>query len=135
MRKLQCFWYALIVLFAACKNNGGEGNPLSQKKMVPLVYQLMLVDEISLDYKTRDSSFRVDSIRGKKYDQVFHLNKTDYTTFKESYEYYLARPNQLKQIFDSVEAYANRDRIERMNPSASKPVTSPKKLNKDKKPE
>jgi hypothetical protein len=135
MRKLQYFWCTVIVLFAACKNKGGEGSQLIQKRMVPLVYQLMLVDEISLDYKARDSSFRVDSIRGEKYDQVFHLNKTDYTTFKKSYEYYLARPNQLKQIFDSVEAYANRDRIERMNPSASKPVTSPKKLSKDKKPE
>ena len=103
--------------------------------MVPLVYQLMLVDEISLDYQNRDSTRRMDSIRSRKYDQVFDLNQVDYKTFKESYDYYLARPDQLKLIFDSVEAYGNRDRIARMIPSATKPVTKPKVLSRDNKPE
>jgi hypothetical protein len=135
MRFFSFFLMLALLGFLSCSEDKDEKPALSQIEMVPLVYQLMLVDEISLDYQNRDSTRRMDSIRARKYDQVFDLNKVDYKTFKESYDYYLARPDQLKVIFDSVEAYGNRDRLARMVPSASQPVTKPKLLNRDKKPE
>ncbi|MCF1714026.1 DUF4296 domain-containing protein [Flavihumibacter sp. RY-1] len=135
MRFFSFFLMLALLGFLSCSEDKDEKPALSQMDMVPLVYQLMLVDEISLDYQNRDSTRRMDSIRSRKYDQVFDLNKVDYKTFKESYDYYLARPDQLKVIFDSVEAYGNRDRLARMVPSASQPVTKPKLLNRDKKPE
>ncbi len=135
MRFFSFFLMLALLGLLSCSEDKDEKPALSQMDMVPLVYQLMLVDEISLDYQNRDSTRRMDSIRSRKYDQVFDLNKVDYKTFKESYDYYLARPDQLKLIFDSVEAYGNRDRLARMVPSASQPVTKPKLLNRDKKPE
>lgn len=135
MRLFSFFLMLALLGLLSCSEDKDEKPALSQMDMVPLVYQLMLVDEISLDYQNRDSTRRMDSIRSRKYDQVFDLNKVDYKTFKESYDYYLARPDQLKVIFDSVEAYGNRDRLARMVPSASQPVTKPKLLNRDKKPE
>ena len=134
MRRISFLLLTLLVLVSCSEEPDGKP-ALSQMEMVPVVYQLMLVDEISLDYQNRDSTRRMDSIRARKYDQVFDLNMVDYKTFKESYDYYLARPDQLKVIFDSVEAYGNRDRLARMIPSASQPVTKPKLLNRDKKPE
>jgi hypothetical protein len=134
MRRISFLLLTLLVLVSCSEEPDGKP-ALSQMEMVPVVYQLMLVDEISLDYQNRDSTRRMDSIRARKYDQVFDLNQVDYKTFKESYDYYLARPDQLKVIFDSVEAYGNRDRLARMIPSASQPVTKPKLLNRDKKPE
>ncbi len=134
MRRISFLLLTLLVLVSCSEEPDGKP-ALSQMEMVPVVYQLMLVDEISLDYQNRDSTRRMDSIRARKYDQVFDLNQVDYKTFKESYDYYLARPDQLKVIFDSVEAYGNRDRLSRMIPSASQPVTRPKLLNRDKKPE
>lgn len=135
MRFFSFFLMLALLGLLSCSEDKDEKPALSQMDMVPLVYQLMLVDEISLDYQNRDSTRRMDSIRSRKYDQVFDLNKVDYKTFKKSYDYYLARPDQLKVIFDSVEAYGNRDRLARMVPSASQPVTKPKLLNRDKKPE
>jgi hypothetical protein len=135
MRSVSCILMFTLLGLLSCSEEPDGKPALSQMEMVPLVYQLMLVDEISLDYQNRDSTRRVDSIRSRKYDQVFDLNQVDYKTFKESYDYYLARPDQLKLIFDSVEAYGNRDRLARMIPSASQPVTKPKLLNRDKKPE
>ena len=135
MRFFSFFLMLALLGFLSCSEDKDEKPALSQMDMVPLVYQLMLVDEISLDYQNRDSTRRMDSIRSRKYDQVFDLNQVDYKTFTESYDYYLARPDQLKLIFDSVEAYGNRDRLARMVPSASQPVTKPKLLNRDKKPE
>lgn len=135
MRFFSFFLMLALLGLLSCSEDKDEKPALSQMDMVPLVYQLMLVDEISLDYQNRDSTRRMDSIRSRKYDQVFDLNKVDYKTFKESYDYYLARPDQLKVIFDSVEAYGNRDRLARMVPSASQPVTKPKLLNRGKKPE
>jgi len=135
MRSVSCILMFTLLGLLSCSEEPDGKPALSQMEMVPLVYQLMLVDEISLDYQNRDSTRRMDSIRSRKYDQVFDLNQVDYKTFKESYDYYLARPDQLKLIFDSVEAYGNRDRLARMVPSASQPVTKPKLLNRDKKPE
>ncbi|GAB2651397.1 hypothetical protein GCM10027036_00160 [Flavihumibacter cheonanensis] len=135
MRSVSCILMFTLLGLLSCSEEPDGKPALSQMEMVPLVYQLMLVDEISLDYQNRDSTRRMDSIRSRKYDQVFDLNQVDYKTFKESYDYYLARPDQLKLIFDSVEAYGNRDRLARMIPSASQPVTKPKLLNRDKKPE
>jgi hypothetical protein len=124
-----------MVLLLSCSEDTGPKPALSQMEMVPLVYQLMLVDEISIDYQNRDSTRRLDSVRARKYDQVFDLNNVDYKTFKESYDYYLARPDQLKLIFDSVEAFGNRDRLARMNPSSAQPVTKPKPVKQEKKTE
>lgn len=124
-----------VVVLLSCSEDTGPKPALSQMEMVPLVYQLMLVDEISIDYQNRDSTRRLDSVRARKYDQVFDLNKVDYKTFKESYDYYLARPDQLKLIFDSVEAFGNRDRLARMNPSSAQPVTKPKPVKQEKKAE
>ena len=124
-----------MVVLLSCSEDTGPKPALSQMEMVPLVYQLMLVDEISIDYQNRDSTRRLDSVRARKYDQVFDLNKVDYKTFKESYDYYLARPDQLKLIFDSVEAFGNRDRLARMNPSSAQPVTKPKPVKQEKKAE
>jgi hypothetical protein len=124
-----------MVVLLSCSEDTGPKPALSQMEMVPLVYQLMLVDEISIDYQNRDSTRRLDSVRARKYDQVFDLNNVDYKTFKESYDYYLARPDQLKLIFDSVEAFGNRDRLARMNPSSAQPVTKPKPVKQEKKAE
>ena len=124
-----------VVVLLSCSEDTGPKPALSQMEMVPLVYQLMLVDEISIDYQNRDSTRKLDSVRARKYDQVFDLNKVDYKTFKESYDYYLARPDQLKLIFDSVEAFGNRDRLARMNPSSAQPVTKPKPVKQEKKAE
>lgn len=135
MRRISFLLVIALFGFLSCSEDLEPKPALSQMEMVPLVYQMMLVDEISLDYQNRDSTRRMDSIRARKYDQVFDLNQVDYKTFKESYDYYLARPDQLKLIFDSVEAYGNRDRIARMIPSATKPVTKPKALSRDNKPE
>ena len=135
MRRISFLLVIALFGFLSCSEDLEPKPALSQMEMVPLVYQMMLVDEISLDYQNRDSTRRMDSIRARKYDQVFDLNQVDYKTFKESYDYYLARPDQLKLIFDSVEAYGNRDRIARMIPSATKPVTKPKVLSRDNKPE
>lgn len=132
---MKSFCVALCagLLLCACGGKHKQGAILSKMEMVPIVYQLMLVDEFSQDMKVRDSTLKVDSLHGKKYDQVFHLNEVDYETFKKSYEYYLARPNQLKTIFDSIEALGNRVRVERMNPS-SQPATKPTKSDQSKKP-
>lgn len=135
---MKSFFYLVlfsVVVLLSCSEDTGPKPALSQMEMVPLVYQLMLVDEISVDYQNRDSTRRLDSVRARKYDQVFDLNKLDYKTFKESYDYYLARPDQLKLIFDSVEAFGNRDRLARMNPSSAQPVTKPKPVKQEKKAE
>lgn len=107
-----------LIWLAACKDISSSTRPaLSQKEMVPVVYGLMMVDEYGNHLKIRDSSLGMDSFRQEKYNQVFRMNKTDVKTFNESYQYYLGRPGELKVIFDSVESYSTKARIEVMSPA------------------
>lgn len=118
--------YAIVVtcllLVLACKNDPSGKPDLSRNEIVPIIYELMLVDELSLQRKGIDSTVKIDSFRSVRYAQVFELNKTNFETFKESYEYYLARPDQMKLIVDSVESLSNRKRIEKMVPSTAPPA-------------
>jgi hypothetical protein len=84
MKNLCSLLFAGLLLIAC--GGGGSGKILSQTEIVPIVHQLMMVDELSTELKVKDSTLNVDSLRNRKYDQVFHLNEVDYETFKKSYE-------------------------------------------------
>jgi hypothetical protein len=112
-----------IIILAACNSNKKGDHPaLTKSEMVPVVYQLMLTDEYTTQMKMRDSNLVLKNIRENKYEQVFRLNKTNRTDFESSYQYYLGHPDELKIIFDSVEATATRKRIERMVTPKNVPV-------------
>lgn len=114
-------WLALccgLICLGACKQvSKPDSARLSPPQMVPVIYGLMMADELGNHLKIRDSSLKMNEFRQEKYSQVFNLNKTDYRDFSESYRYYLGRPGELKLIFDSVEAYSTRARIDVMNPA------------------
>lgn len=103
---------AFVVLISGC-NNGGEKPALSQAEMVPVLYGLMLADEYAQQLEFKDSTKKAKNVRAEKYQQVFGLYKTDRKTFTASFQYYEGRPNELKTIFDSVDALAVRYRIQK----------------------
>lgn len=123
--RIVCKWILVfcILLHAACNSKSKNDKPvLSKTEMVPLVYGLMVTDEYTTQLKMRDTALVLKDIREKKYEQLFRLNKTDRESFASSYKYYLGHPDELKVIFDSVEATATRKRIELMVPSIKAPI-------------
>jgi Domain of unknown function (DUF4296) len=110
MLVLLCF-----VVLIACKNMGA-GPALSQKQMVPILYELMLGEEYAAQLKGKDSTLGLDSLTAKKYDAVFALQQTNLKDFNSSYAYYMRHPDKMKAIYDSVDAVGKRKRLEIMNP-------------------
>lgn len=107
----------LVVLAAGCKNTAGNEKVLSQAQMVPVIYELMLSEEYAKQHSVKDSTVPADVFRNEKYAQVFRLNKVDTAAFTTSYKYYLGQPDEMKAIYDSVQATATRRRVELMHPS------------------
>ncbi|KIC89389.1 DUF4296 domain-containing protein [Flavihumibacter sp. ZG627] len=117
-----CVLVILTIFFLnACKEKREEQIVLSNKQIVPIVYDLMLTDEFTMQMKGKDTTYDLSVNRSEKYDQVFRLHKIDFKTFSDSYKYYLGHPGELKVVFDSVEALATRRRLQIMNPSKSLP--------------
>lgn len=136
MRYLGYYLLAFLAVgIMSCGNYGAESKPaLSQKAMVPIVYELMLSEEYNRMLYSKDSSLRIDSMSLYKFGQVFSLHKTNREDFSASYTYYLGHPDMLKAIYDSINALVNRRRIEIMHPNfkrGDKGNDLPRKLNKD----
>lgn len=109
----------LMVLAAGCKDTRGDAPMLTQAQMVPVIYELMLSEEYARQHSVKDSTVPADDFRNEKYAQVFRLNKVDTAAFTTSYTYYLGHPDEMKAIYDSVQATATRRRLVLMHPSRS----------------
>lgn len=109
----------LVVQVAGCINAASNKPVFSQAQMVPVIYELMLSEEYARQHSVKDSTVPADDFRNEKYAQVFRLNKVDTAAFTTSYTYYLGHPDELKAIYDSVQATATRRRVDLMHPSRS----------------
>ncbi len=117
MRLCICVIVVAGFVFFSCGQGGkAPKDLLSREQMVPIVYALMLSDEYSLQKKVSDSSIVLPDFKAEKFQQVFNLYKTTRQSFVESFQYYEGRPDELKVIFDSVDAIASRRRYEKLRP-------------------
>lgn len=107
----------LLVLLAigwmvSCQGDAtSQGPALSKEQIIPVFYDMMMVDEFANTSKMKDSTLDLKLFRGKKYAEVFRRHKIDSAVFVSSYRYYLGKPDDMKLIFDSLEAYATQTRI------------------------
>jgi hypothetical protein len=109
VRRFRLFFLFTIVFIYSCWSDSKNEAIIGQWEMVPIVYDLITVDEYQNMLKAMDSSV-LDSSRFQGYEQVFKLNNTNQTDFKKSYEYYLSRPDILNSIYDSVQRLASKSR-------------------------
>lgn len=118
-------FYTVLALLLAAGCSPEPKPVLSAMEMVPVVYDLMLADEYGQSLKVKDSTMAIDQFRSEKYQQVFDLHKTNQADFAISYKYYLGHPDEMKQIIDSVDARANRNRLELMRTNHNSPAARP----------
>lgn len=87
----------LLNLFIACGEKLPEG-VMPKEKLPELLVQIHLMD-------ADVSSQLLDSTRAQllpKYEELFKYYNIDSTSFKNSIDYYAARPAQMKEIYDVV---------------------------------
>jgi hypothetical protein len=123
MKGILLFTVLALLAITGCRQ---EAKPvLSEMDMVPVVYDLMLAEEYGQMLKLKDSTLSLDQLRAEKYQQVFGLHKTTHADFASSYKYYLGHPDEMKTIIDSVDARANRNRLELMRSNRNGPAERP----------
>ena len=112
-RQLLFLSCLLIMLSMACTNkNKIPSDVLSREDMKKVMWDMIQADRFSTQFLERDTSKNVKTETFKLYEQVFKLHKITRDEFVYSYKFYLSRPDISKVMFDSLAAFANRQRAE-----------------------
>jgi hypothetical protein len=102
--------WLLTLLGTACTSGKVPGGIIPPDKMKAIVFDLTKSDVYVNNYVLKDSSLKTKDQHIKIYEQVFLIHNITKQDFYKSLKYYQQHPNINKTLFDSTEAYANRQR-------------------------
>ena len=119
MKGLISLVFFLLVI--ACGNKDRIPSGIIPKdSMQHILWEMIEADQYAKEMLKRDSA--KSNHRGdnrKLYQEVFDIHHISREQFRESYQFYVGRPDLIKEIFDSLAAGANRRQREIYKP---KPV-------------
>ena len=101
------FFLVLLIFLAAC-NSEIPDDVLPPDKMQQVMWDMMLADEMILQYKMTDSSFARAAKQSRYYQAIFRIHNTTEETFKKSTKFYMEHPALFKPILDSMNAAGDR---------------------------
>jgi len=96
-------------LMAACKGNSKE-QLLNINQMKVIVWDMLKADELYTVQQVKDSTFRKQKKNLEYYEKIFAYHKINRTTFYNAFAYYEAHPLQMRELLDSIDQYATRER-------------------------
>jgi hypothetical protein len=112
------YFFAIPAFIFACILMGCGGSAkteskptLGKEKMMSVLWDLAQADAFTEQFVKRDSSLNPGTEQAKLQQQIFHLHQVKKEDVYSSYQYYLNRPELMKEILDSVADRAERDRI------------------------
>lgn len=103
------FLMAIGVLLAACRGNSNE-QPLEINEMKVIVWDMLKADELYTVQQAKDSTLRIQKKNLEYYEKIFAYHKISRFTFYKSFTYYEAHPLEMKELLDSIDQYATRER-------------------------
>lgn len=110
--KLGMYLTVLVfLLMASCSNRSQKESLLGVEEMKKVMWDMMKADEWYLRESMRDSTLKTKKENIRLYDQVFAIHGITRNQFYNSFKHYEAHPLQFKVLIDSVEQYANRERV------------------------
>ncbi len=99
-----CIW----VVISGCDRTPEGIIPLNEMKVIFLHH--IMAEEMVNNYVARNASLNYDSARRVYFSGVMKLHKTDSATFAKSMNYYKADIGRFKELLDSVNALAVREK-------------------------
>lgn len=105
MIKRLIYLFALVLLVAC--NNGTPKNVLSVNTMKVVMFDMLKADEWYARQLVGDTLMLKVKEDIPLYEQVFAVHKLTKKQFFDSYHYYEAHPVAYKELIDSLESYAN----------------------------
>ena len=100
----------LCVSFFACKLQSADKKILHVNSMKKIMWDMMQADEWYIQTSLKDSLHKREKENIQLYEQIFSIHQTSRKQYYNSYRYYQMHPNELKQLVDSLTAYAAREK-------------------------
>lgn len=108
--KFLIFILVIGFLSACHSDQPGKANVLPVDSMKVIVWDLMQGGELaSIQYPGYKDSFNKKSMQ--LFEKILASHGLDKNSFFKSFDYYGQHPDENKILFDSIQAFANRQRI------------------------
>lgn len=107
-----CHYIMCIVLFISCSDKKKVPSELIQPaKMQAILMDVLIIDAVNSVKSGTDQSLNITDLNSKSIARVLKNYQISDAVFKKSYNFYLAHPDILKPIADSISAIAARQVI------------------------
>ncbi len=116
---LCCFCFAVFTCSCGGKK---KGDVLSADKMTAVMLDMLQADAFTESYLKKDSAKNIFIQNAALQQKIFELHKINKEDFYESYEYYSARPDVMRNMLDSMTARAQRERDTMMKQKYAHPL-------------
>ncbi len=114
MRLTVLICLLIIFSFDSCKSDNAK-NILPEEKMQSVMWELIKADVYTEEFLQKDSSINAPVENAKLQDKIFNEQKITKAEFTESYDYYIAHPDKMKNIFDTILNRNSREKRRRLD--------------------
>ncbi len=110
MRKGYLILLCCVLLGTACKFSSGKQRLLPVDTIKLIMWDLLKADELYIRINIKDSTAvkRKENIR--MFEEIYAIHHVTKGQFDSSFKYYEAHPIVFKQLIDSLDAYATREK-------------------------
>jgi hypothetical protein len=122
MKYFSCLAILAFAMFVSCRTHTTEILGIDSMKMV--MWDMLKADELYIRILAKDSTARKRKENIRLYEEVFALHRTTKGQFDSSYKFYEAHPVKFRDLIDSLDAYATREKSKIFNThTQSRPAT------------
>jgi hypothetical protein len=107
---LSSFFLAVSILSCQNKNQAAEGKIISTQIMQQVLWDMFQAEAFTDHYLKVDTTKNVAVENASLQQKIFDLHKINKADFYRSYNYYIARPDIMRPMLDSITARAERER-------------------------
>lgn len=115
-------WLCVVVLLVMLSCSDKRKIPagvLSMEKMEAVLTDILIADALNVERCARDTSLKLQAENASYFLKIYKMHKIDTAVFNKSYDFYLRRPDMLKEISDTVIAVLNRKNLQPINSTDS----------------
>ena len=105
---MKRFVIIVLIAFVCCKKKSSDNNILQIDEMKTVMWDMSTADEWFNQIPIIDSLHKTRRQNIQLYEQVFASHSITKKQFYNSYQYYQTRPDKMKILLDSVNAYGDR---------------------------
>ena len=104
----------IIFSFDSCKSDTSK-DILPEEKMQSVIWELIKADVYTEQFLQIDSTINAPAKNAALQSKIFNEQKITKSEFNKSYDYYIAHPDKMKNIFDTILNRNSREKRRRLD--------------------